>query len=64
MPISHAAPAGFSQLARRLTGGWRDLAERREHDVAMLDARIAAEHAHADARATSHGQPGCRFCRR
>jgi hypothetical protein len=64
MPIPHT-PSGLSQLASRVTGGFRDLAERREHDAALAtDSRLAADHALADARATSHGQPGCRFCRR
>lgn len=51
------------RITRRFSAPWRYLIERREHDCAMRDARIAAEHAFAEAWATSHGEPGCRFCR-
>jgi hypothetical protein len=61
MPLSNATPLG--PLVNRFAGIRRDIVERREHDTAMLDARIAAEHALADTRATSSGEPGCRFCR-
>jgi hypothetical protein len=45
---------------RRLAEGWHSIAERREHDAALQDPSIAAEHAVADTRATSNGEPGCR----
>jgi hypothetical protein len=47
---------------RRLAEGWHSIAERREHDAALQDPSIAAEHAVADTRATSNGEPGCRYC--
>jgi hypothetical protein len=40
----------------------RRIAARREHDAAMSDPRIAAEHAFQVAHATSHCKPGCEFC--
>jgi hypothetical protein len=50
------------QVVQRVAGLPRRIAARREHDAAMSDPRIAAEHAFQVAHATSHGQPGCEFC--
>jgi hypothetical protein len=49
-------------LLQRVADLPRRIAARREHDAAMADARIAAEHAFQVAYATSHGKPGCQFC--
>jgi hypothetical protein len=50
-------------LARRLVALRSRVAARREHDAAMQDPRIAAEHWLQMARSTSHGGAGCEFCR-
>ena len=54
-------------LLARLTrhrGARRDhLAQRRDHDAAMSDPRVAAEHLAAIDRAEMRGEPGCTFCR-
>ena len=63
----HANPHG-SSLSRagnafqRVVGLPGRIAARREHDAAMSDPRIAAEHTVQVAHATSHGKPGCAFC--
>jgi hypothetical protein len=49
-------------LTQRLATAWRVHRDRVEHDRALLDPRIAAEHLVADTRATSHGEAGCPFC--
>ena len=36
--------------------------QRLEHDRAMLDRGIAAEHAASITRATARGEAGCSFC--
>jgi len=36
--------------------------ERLEHDRAMLDRGVAAEHAASISRAMSRGEAGCSFC--
>ena len=41
----------------------RRILARREHDAAMREPRIAAEHAFQVAYATSHGRLGWEFCR-
>ena len=49
-----------------LTNLARRVAERRElrdHDAAISDARVGAEHATAIDLAVSRGEQGCRFCR-
>ena len=51
------------RLGRRLGGYFARIVARREHDAAMQDPRIAAEHSFQIARATSHGEAGCDFCR-
>ena len=51
------------RLARRLIGLPGRMAARREHDAAMQDSRIAAEHSFQVAYATSRGEAGCEFCR-
>ena len=53
---------GGANLLRRVAALPRRIAARREHDDAMSDPRIAAEHAFQIAHATSHGKPGCEFC--
>ena len=57
------APTGPGHVLRRLAGLPARIAARREHDAAMQDPRIAAEHLFQVAHATSHGGPGCDFCR-
>jgi hypothetical protein len=52
-----------SNPLHRLVESWNALLERREHDAAMQDPNIAAEHAFAASRATSFGEPGCLYCR-
>ena len=47
---------------RNLSTLWMRSRERREHDVAMSDPRIAAEHDMQVAVAESRGEPGCTFC--
>jgi hypothetical protein len=54
--------SGAGNVLRRVAGVPRRIAARREHDAAMSDPRIAAEHAFQVAHATSHGKPGCEFC--
>jgi hypothetical protein len=51
-------------VLRRVAGLPGRIAARREHDAAMSDPRIAAEHAFQVAYATTHGKPGCEFCGR
>jgi hypothetical protein len=51
-----------AKLIHRVVDLRRRVAGRREHDAAMADPRIAAEHAFQVAHATSHGKPGCEFC--
>jgi hypothetical protein len=41
---------------------FRDRGGRREHDQAMADHRVAAEHRIAIDRARARGNPGCPFC--
>jgi hypothetical protein len=53
----------FSNPLHRIVESWNVLLERREHDAAMQDPNIAAEHAFAATRATSFGEPGCPYCR-
>jgi hypothetical protein len=53
---------GAGEVLRRVAGLTRRIAARREHDAAMTDPRIAAEHAFQVAHATSHGKAGCEFC--
>ena len=53
---------GGGNLLGRVAAFPRRIAARREHDAAMSDHRIAAEHAFQVAHATSHGKPGCEFC--
>jgi hypothetical protein len=50
------------QVLRRVAGLPGRIGARREHDAAISDPRIAAEHAFQIAHATSHGKPGCEFC--
>jgi hypothetical protein len=54
--------SGAGDVLRRVAALPRRIAARREHDAAMCDPRIAAEHAFQLAHATSHGKPGCEFC--
>jgi hypothetical protein len=51
-----------AKVLQHVAGLPRRVAARREHDAAMSDPRIAAEHAFQVTHATSHGQPGCQFC--
>jgi hypothetical protein len=54
--------SGTGNVFRRVTSFPGRIAARREHDAAMTDTRIAAEHAFQVAHATSHGKAGCEFC--
>jgi hypothetical protein len=40
----------------------RERGTRRDHDQAMSDRRVAAEHRIANDRARARGNPGCPFC--
>lgn len=62
-PTRNDAPRGAHQLAHRLAGFRGRVIARREHDAAMQDPRIAAEHSFQVSRATSRGEAGCEFCR-
>ena len=59
MPLARPSTNPF----RRLAEGWSKLRERREHDAAMQDRNLAAEHAFAVTRTTSYGGPRCPYCR-
>jgi hypothetical protein len=59
MPRTHQS----TNALRRIAESWSVLLERREHDSAMQDPNVAAEHRFADTRATSYGEPGCPYCR-
>jgi hypothetical protein len=64
MSISTPNPrSGFHPFSARLRDFWRTHADRREHDVALRDPRIADEHRVASSLAESRGEPGCAFCR-
>jgi hypothetical protein len=54
---------GAPTFLDRVAGLPRRIAVRREHDAAMSDPRMAAEHQVQVAHETSHGRPGCEFCR-
>jgi hypothetical protein len=54
--------SGADSVLRRVAGLPQRILARREHDAAMSDPRIAAEHAFQVAHATSHGKPRCEFC--
>jgi hypothetical protein len=49
-------------LRHKFAKAWRARRERRTHDSALRDQRLAAEHSIADSRATSRGRAGCKFC--
>jgi hypothetical protein len=53
----------LNNLARLVAERRRFTAAMREHDAALSDARVGAEHATAIDLAISRGQPGCSFCR-
>jgi hypothetical protein len=55
--------SGAGEALRRVARLHDRIVARREHDAAMREPRIAAEHAFQLAHATSHGSPGCEFCR-
>jgi len=57
-------PRPSTNPLRSITSRWSLLLERREHDAAMQDPNLAAEHRFAETRATSYGEPGCVHCRR
>jgi hypothetical protein len=50
----------FDLRARRERS--RDRGTRRDHDEALSDPRVAAEHRVANDRARARGNPGCPFC--
>jgi hypothetical protein len=60
--LTGSSRSGASSVLRCVAGLPRRILARREHDAAMSDPRIAAEHAFQVAHATSHGKPGCAFC--
>jgi hypothetical protein len=53
----------LTNIARRVADGLDHRAEHREHDEAIRDSRLGAEHATAIDLAVSRGEPGCAFCR-
>jgi hypothetical protein len=53
----------LTNIARRVAGRLDHTAAHREHDEAIRDARLGAEHATAIDLAISRGEPGCTFCR-
>jgi len=52
----------LSLLKRNLAGRFAKSTNRREHDLAVRDPRLAAEHHHASQRATARGESGCVYC--
>jgi hypothetical protein len=50
-------------LKRNLADRFAKSADRREHDLALRDPRIALEHHHASQRAVDRGESGCAYCR-
>ena len=54
--------SGVGNAFRRVVAVPGRIAARREHDAAMSDPRIAAEHSFQIAHATSLGEPGCEYC--
>ena len=53
----------LGELSRIIRARHITTSERLEHDAAMADPGIAADHAHSITRAVSRGEPGCAFCR-
>jgi hypothetical protein len=60
--ITGSSRSGAGNMLERVAGLPARILARREHDAAMSDPRIAAEHAVQVAHATSRGKPGCEFC--
>ena len=60
--LTGSSRSGAGNVLQRVAGIPARIVARREHDAAMSDPRIAAEHAVHVAHATSHGKPGCEFC--
>ena len=60
--LTGSSCSGADNVLRRVAGVRQRIVARREHDAAISDPRIAAEHAFQVAHATSHGKPGCAFC--
>ena len=52
----------LSLLKRNLATRLANAADRREHDRALGDPRLAAEHYQAVQRATDQGESGCIHC--
>jgi hypothetical protein len=52
----------FGELSRRIRATHEGASERIEHDLAMRDPGVAADHAHSISRAVSRGEPGCSYC--
>lgn len=52
----------LSLLKQNLAVRFAKLADRREHDLALGDPRLAVEHHHASQRATARGESGCAYC--
>ena len=52
----------LSLLKRNLAVRLAKSIDRREHDLALSDPRLAVEHHHASQRATDRGESGCAYC--
>ena len=51
----------FSLLKRNRAARLAEAAERRDHDLAVSDPRLAVEHYHAIERAADRGESGCMY---
>jgi hypothetical protein len=52
----------LSLLKRSLALRFAKSVDRREHDLALRDPRLAVEHRYAAQRATDYGESGCAYC--
>lgn len=59
---THGSRSSAGSLVRRVADLPKRISARRDHDAAMSDPRVAAEHASQIAYSTSRGKPGCEFC--
>ena len=50
------------RFSRRFAERRQQSSSRREHDMAMRDPRMAAEHHAQIAHEQANGRPGCMFC--
>ena len=52
----------FGELSRLIRARHVSTSERLEHDAAMADPGVAADHASSISRAALRGEPGCTYC--